>query len=250
MVNGMSFRFPVPRRRFDPARPEMVDLPHPDPVLLRGEMKNLRIINRRFGGTALAREILKLAQRTGPERQLEILDLATGSGDLPMEIIQSMGRLDRRVAVTALDRNEVVLEEARAFTSGVEGMTFVRRDILELDYPDGSFDIVICSLALHHFTRPDAVRIIREMRRLSRTGFVIGDLRRSYAALAGAWIYTRLTTTNIMTRTDAVASVLAAFTKEELEELMREAGVKGATVYRAPVFRLVAMYVKVQRLEP
>ena len=248
-MNVLSFRFPVPRRRFDPARPEMVDLPHPDPVLLRGEMKNLRIINRRFAGATLGREILKLAQRAGPARQLEILDLATGSGDLPAEIIQSMGRLGRRVKVTALDRNEVVLEEARAFTSGVQGITLVRGDILELDYPDKSFDIVICSLTLHHFTRADAVRIIREMHRLSRMGFVIGDLRRSYAALAGAWIYTRLTTTNIMTRTDAIASVLAAFTKEELEELIREADVKGATVCRAPVFRLVGMSVKIQGLD-
>ncbi len=222
----------------------MVDLPNPDPAMLRDEMKNLRIINRRFGGMALARDVVELARRVGPGRTLEILDLATGSGDLPREIIQSTALPGRRMEVTAIDRNEVVLEEARAFTSGVNGLTFVRGDILDLGYPDGRFDIVICSLALHHFSRPDAVRIIREMRRLGRVGFVLGDLRRSYAALAGAWIYTRLTTTNVMTRTDAVASVLAAFTEEEMVALLREAGVNGATVCRAPGFRLVARSVK------
>ncbi len=244
----MPIRFPVPRRRFDPGRPEMVDLPHPDPVLLRGEMKNLRIINRRFGGRNLARHIVELAQRAGAGRTLEILDLATGSGDLPVEIIQAMARLGRKAEVTAIDRNEVVLAEARAFASGVRGLTFVRGDILELEYPDGRFDLVICSLALHHFSRPDAVRIIREMHRLGRLGFVIGDLCRSYPALAGAWIYTRLTTRNIMTRTDAVASVLAAFTRGELEELMKEAGVDGATVRRAPGFRLTGVSLKTRDL--
>jgi len=235
------WKLPVPDRKFDPTRPEMVDMSDPDPILLRGEMNNLRKINRRFGGiTSVQKEIANLLPAADSDRPLEILDLATGSADVPLALLEGLMRQGRRVHITAVDRNEMVLEEASAFVGGTTGISFVRGNILELNYPNERFDIVLCSLALHHFTRADAVRIIREMDRLSRVGFVVCDLRRCYAALACAWLYTRLTTTNIMTRTDAIASVLASFTKNELRELLIHVGSGDAVVRRAPVFRLVA----------
>lgn len=236
-----NWTFPVPDRKFDSTHPEMVDMPDPDPILLRGEMNNLRKINRRFGGiTSVQREIAKLVPATDSDRPLEILDLATGSADVPLALLEGLVREGRRVHITAVDRNEMVLEEASAYAGGTTGISFVKGDILEMDYPNEKFDIVLCSLALHHFTRADAVRIIREMDRLSRIGFVVCDLRRCYAALVWTWLYTRLTTTNIMTRTDAIASVLASFTKNELRELLVHVGPGDAVVRRAPVFRLVA----------
>jgi ubiquinone/menaquinone biosynthesis C-methylase UbiE len=104
-----------------------------------------------------------------------------------------------------------------------------------------SFDIVICSLAIHHFTRAGAVRLLQEMDRLSRIGFVVNDLSRSYLALASAWVYTRVTTTNIMTRADAIASLYAAFTEEELRGMATEAGVGPVEITRAPFFRLIVV---------
>jgi ubiquinone/menaquinone biosynthesis C-methylase UbiE len=233
------------KRTFDAANPEMVDLPGSDPFLLRDELNNLRKINRRFGGiAAVRREISALADHADPRRPLEILDLATGSADIPVALIDYFARAGRSVRITAIDRNEVVLEEASWHAAGASEISFVRGNILELDYPDGDFDIVLCSLALHHFDVGDAVSIIREMERLSRVGFVLCDLRRSYAALCGAWLYTRLTTRNIMTRTDAIASVRASFTETELRELLARAGVHQAELRRAPGFRLVATHRK------
>jgi hypothetical protein len=69
----------------------------------------------------------------------------------------------------------------------------------------------------------------------------VNDLSRSYVALACAWLYTRVTTTNIMTRTDAIASLYAAFTGEELRRMATEAGVGPLEIARAPFFRLIAV---------
>ncbi len=234
------------KRSFDPSRPEMVDLPDADPTLLREEMHNLRKINRRFGGISpVRREIAALASGVDPSRPVTILDLATGSADIPVALIEYFRSTGRPVTITAVDRNEVALEEASRHAAGSPGITFVRGNILELGYPDGAFDIVLCSLALHHFGNADAVTIIREMKRLARAGFVLADLRRSYAALCGAWLYTRLTTRNIMTLTDAIASVRAAFTEAELRDLLLRAGVGDAAIRRAPGFRLVATHRKI-----
>lgn len=229
------------KRSFDASRPEMVDLPGADPILLRDELRNLRKINRRFGGISpIRREVFKLAFDTDRRRPVEILDLATGSADIPVALVDDFARAGRPVRITAVDRNEMVLEEAFWHAAGAPEIAFVRGDILDLDYPDGAFDIVLCSLALHHFDPADAVVIIREMERLSRLGFVICDLRRSYPALWSAWLYTRLTTRNIMTRTDAIASIRASFTESELADLLSRAGVDEVRVRRAPGFRMVA----------
>jgi ubiquinone/menaquinone biosynthesis C-methylase UbiE len=123
----------------------------------------------------------------------------------------------------------------------VDEIRFEHADIRGLRYPDRSFDIVLCSLAIHHFSWAGAVRLLQEMDRLCRIGFILNDLSRNYLALAGAWVYTRFTTTNIMTRSDAIASLLAAFTKDEFGRMANEACVGPLELFRAPVFRLIAV---------
>jgi SAM-dependent methyltransferase len=232
----------IPERRFDERKPEMVDMPDAVPALLKGELRNLRIINRYFGGLrAVRRVLLPLVLETDPARTIELLDLATGSGDQPVAIVRDLRQRGRRASITAVDNNDIVLADAREHAAGCPEIRFERGDIRALTYPDRSFDIVLCSLAIHHFSWAAAVSLLREMDRLSRTGFVLTDLSRSYVALASAWVYTRLTTTNIMTRVDAIASILAAFTQAELVRMAAEAGVGPLEIARAPLFRLTAV---------
>ena len=76
---------------------------------------------------------------------------------------------------------------------------------------------------------------------MSRIGFVINDLSRNVLGVASAWLYSRLTTLNPMTRFDSVLSIRRAFTKSELLKMADEAGATPIRVYRAPLYRLVAV---------
>ncbi len=185
--------------------------------------------------------MLPLVATMDPDRTIDILDLATGSADQPVALVAALRRAGRRVSVTAVDKSQVVLDAACAFAGHIDGIRFERRDILALPYPNRSFDIAICSFALHHFSREDAVTILREMSRLSRVGFVVHDLSRGYAAAAAAWIYTHLMTTNIMTRRDGFMSVMNAFVERELRDMVAEAGVADAVIWNAGRFRLMAV---------
>ena len=232
-------RLLLPARRFDPSLPEMIDLPDADPDLLRGELRNLRKINRRFGGISSVRKALQpLLERTDPAGMLELLDLGTGSGDQAVAIVEHCRSLGRRVAVTAIDNNAAVLEEARRVTSGYPEIALERGDLRALAHPDGRFDVALCALAAHHLAHGEVVELLKEMDRLTRVGFVLNDLSRSTLALGAAWLYTRLTTTNIMTRSDAIASIQAAFTLEELAGIAERSGLPGIEVSRAALFRL------------
>ena len=222
-----------------------MDRPEADPKILKDDLRNLRIINRYFGGLrALRNAVLPMAKGVIPGETITILDLATGSADQPVALVRAFERIGRRVHITAVDRNEVMLEIARKFASGMKGIEFESRDLKNLPYQDGSFDIVTCSLAIHHFSHEDGVKLLREMNRISKLGFVVNDLSRSYIGAATAWLYTRLTTRNPMTRYDSVISVLRAFTKDELTAMAVEAGVGRVKVYTAPLFRLLAVLEK------
>jgi len=220
----------------------MMDLPDAVPEQLRDELRNLRLVNARLGSLTLVRNaVMSLVADIHTERKIEVLDLATGSADQPVALVEALRRAGRRVRVTAVDRNLVVLDAARAFASLVAEIRLERQDIRALPYPDRSFDIVICSFALHHFSRADGITILREMKRLSRVGFVLHDLARGYLAAVAAWIYTRVTTTNTMTRHDGTASVMNAFVKRELRDMVAEAGIANVAVWNTR-FRLMAVH--------
>ena len=219
-----------------------MDQPDADPEMLVDDLHNLRIINRYFGGlSALRNAVVPIAMKTNPKEVATILDLATGSGDQPVSLAKAFRRLGKRVQITAVDRNEIMLNAARQYASGYHEIQFERGDILNLPYLLESFDVVSCSLAIHHLSRTNGVKLLREMNRISRLGFVVNDLSRSYIGAATAWVYTRLTTTNPMTRYDSVASVLRAFRKDELAEMAGEAGVQPVRIFTAPLFRLVVV---------
>jgi len=230
----------VPDRHYSSDDPEIMDRPGNDPDLLADDLKNLRIINRCFGGLrAIRRNVLPLIDRIDTQREIEVLDLATGSADYPLDLAKWMRRLDRNVHIVAVDNNPFMVETARERTAAFPEITVNDMDVLSLAYPDRSFDVVLCSSAIHHFSRRDAVRLLREMCRLCRIGFIVNDLDRSRLGAWAAWFYGHLSTTNPITRYDSYVSVLRAFTKNELTAMSREAGIDSFIVERQAFFRLI-----------
>jgi ubiquinone/menaquinone biosynthesis C-methylase UbiE len=232
--------FFVPERFFDLASPEFMDRPSNDPVLLRQDLINLRRINKYFGGiTAVRSNLLSLLAGTEPAGEISILDIATGSADHPIEIVRMMRSHGQKVRITAIDKNPQILEIAKERVQSFPEIDIAFGDALALTYEDKSFDIVLCSLAIHHFSTEDAVGILRAMNRLSRLGFILNDLNRSTIAAWTVWLYTHLTSRNPLTLNDSYISVLRAFIPDELSVMSRKAGIQRFTIQTQPFFRLI-----------
>ena len=112
---------------------------------------------------------------------------------------------------------------------------------VSLPFANNSFDIVTCSLALHHFDPAGAVLVLREMDRICRNGFIVNDLRRGVVGYGATWVASHLTTRNRLTRHDAPLSIRRAYTPAELRSLLDEAGVERVDVKLLPWFRMVAI---------
>lgn len=100
--------------------------------------------------SGLRRLAAEEALREGPHR---ILDIATGTGDMAINMAKLVKEQRLGTDIIALDANEDMLRVARA-KSRKERTTmidFVVGDALELDYPAGYFDSVTCSFSIKNF---------------------------------------------------------------------------------------------------
>jgi len=219
-----------------------------DPEELAGNFRDIQRVNRLLGGSSMIlRHVPTLLSTTSATEPVTILDLATGSGDIPLAISQWARRRNLPLRIVASDVSPAILELARKQTSGDPAITIAEYDARSVPLPDKAFDIVLCSLSLHHFSADNAIRVLRQMDRLARRGFILNDLRRGRIGYAAAWIASRLTTRNRLTRNDAPLSVLRAYTPAELGDLLRRAGIDDATISTHPWFRMAA--VKQERID-
>ncbi|WP_460369539.1 class I SAM-dependent methyltransferase, partial [Actinocorallia lasiicapitis] len=99
----------------------------------------------------------------------QVLDVGCGPGTISADIAARVAGRDgrgREGRVVAIDLAEGVLAEAAAHAAeqGVTGIVFEARDVYDLPYADGAFDVVHAHQTLQHVADP--VRALREMRRV------------------------------------------------------------------------------------
>ncbi|MFL6516336.1 MAG: methyltransferase domain-containing protein [Chthoniobacterales bacterium] len=206
---------------FDPAQPELMDRPQPVSAELQRDLHNLCQLNRFFGSHRLVRYFLK--RWLSPGDTLRIVDLATGSGDIPRLIVDHARSVNATVFVDAVDQNPATLQIAQQLSGDYPEISFRQGDIREWGEA-GSYDIVLCSLALHHFSEDDAIRLLRRSRELPRRHVLVADLRRGYLASIGVFLLTATVFREPMTRIDGRLSAARAFSFNELRSLAERAG--------------------------
>lgn len=219
--------------------PEFLDAPGQDPVLYAGLLEAVRRSIRWYGGRALILAYLDRMARILPQRPLTILDVETASADIPAAIAEWARARNVAVRIAALDINLDMLAAARRMTAGLGDVTLLRGNALALPFPDRGVDVVICALALHHFSFDDAAAVLREIGRVARGGFVVNDVLRSWPAYVGALADTWLLTRNPLARHDGPLSVRRSFTWPEFHALARAAGLNGVEIRRHRLQRAV-----------
>jgi 2-polyprenyl-3-methyl-5-hydroxy-6-metoxy-1,4-benzoquinol methylase len=212
------------KRRFDPAKPEMMDRPQPVSAELKRDLHNLRQLNKLFGSHALVMSFIR--RWIQPGKHVRIVDLATGSGDIPRLVVDYARSIGAMVEIDALDQQSATLEIAKSLSADYPEISYHNANILEWQ-SSKPYDVAHCSLALHHFSHHDAVRLLRHARELSQRFVLVSDLRRGLLATVGVYLLTALIFREPMTRYDGRASAARAFSYGEFLDLAADAGWKG-----------------------
>ena len=227
----------VPPRRFDP---EWIDRKDNDPADLEVVFRDIAIVNRRLGGAkAVLRALDPFLDQTPPDRDLEILDVGVGGGDIPAAIVDHGRGRGRRVSVVAIDLDPKTAGIAARAAFPFEEIRVLRADAFALPFRDRSFDLVIASMFLHHFAHGECVRLLASFRHLARRAVLVNDLRRHRLAWGFIALTARLSLRHRMFVHDAPLSVLRGFTDGELLAAAYEAGGSSARLNRRWPFRLL-----------
>ena len=215
---------------------EFLDARDVDPRVRRRSHRDIALSNRLFGGSRAAlAELLPTLQ--GAPRELTLLDVGTGTGDIPARFARLASRRGIRVRVIGLDDRRELVAATREWP--VEP---ILADALALPFADGSIDLVCCSQVLHHFADADAVRLVREMHRVAKRRVAIADLRRSWVAAAALWSLSFPLRFHPVSRHDGVVSIFRGFTGAELRRLVRDAVGVAPRVRRRFAYRISASW--------
>ncbi len=207
--------------------PELMDGPLLEQVLA-GNLRDLIRVNRYLGGIRLSTQAIAwLVHRAGPEMRVSLLDIGTGAADIPAALIDCFAERGTSMTVHAIDARE----EMVAFAIGRVGARAdlalaVSTTVDSLPYDDRSFDIVHCSLVLHHLEPDEGTRLLSEAARVSRLGVIVNDLDRAPHYWFGAWVLAHLLTRNRYTRHDGPLSVRRAYRPVEVEAMAAAAGLE------------------------
>ena len=209
-----------------------MDDPGLDPTEHARALRGLGRINWFSRSAAILWPSIARLARDRAGRPIRVLDLASGGGDVPIALARRAASAGLTVEVEGSDASA---EAVRFATSQAEAsgapVPFRVLDALRDPIPAG-FDVVSCSLFLHHLDRPDAARLLRSMAGAAARMVLVNDLARSRVGYGLAWVGCRLLSRSPVVHHDGPVSVAAAFTPAEALDLARESGLDGATVAR------------------
>nr|WP_315182554.1 methyltransferase domain-containing protein [uncultured Flavobacterium sp.] len=198
-------------------KPEIMDDFSMEGDVLRDALDKIAKINQLLGGNQLTlRGIQELMTTITTAKELTIIDVGCGNGDMLRTIADFGLKNDLEFKLIGIDANAFTINHARKLSKYYPNITYLCKDIFDEPFSKLKYDIVLCTLTLHHFKEDEIMKLMALFYANSTIGIVINDLHRSAVAYrlfqALCWVF-RL---NEMSREDGLTSILRGFKKQEL----------------------------------
>jgi hypothetical protein len=208
---------------------EYLDDDDVDPRELERALGYIRKINFALGYThSIIGHLKRFSRNWKSGQRIDIIDLATGSADIPRAILRWASKNSFDVHIVGVDRHPVTARAAAAENHDSR-LQIVQADVFALPFADQTFDYALTAMFLHHLDEAGIVSVLKSMDRLARRGIIASDvLRRRRAYL---WIKLLTLFTSRMIRHDATVSVAQCLTDPEILSLATQAGISYATLH-------------------
>src|SRR3954463_272603 len=99
------------KRQFAASEPELMDRADASPAELEMALRSLRGLNRYFGSYSIVSQFMRRWIKFGD--RLRVVDLATGSADIPRLVVDHARKAGAKVEVVAVDFQPSTIETAR-----------------------------------------------------------------------------------------------------------------------------------------
>jgi len=197
--------------------PETMDDFAMEGEILRDALDKIAKINQLLGGNQLTlRGVEKLIRSISKTTTISIVDVGCGNGDMLRSLADYGLKNNLDFQLIGIDANNFTVNHAKQLSRNYPNISYQCEDIFDENFAKLKYDIVLCTLTLHHFKDNEIIQLLNVFNANSNIGIVINDLQRSaiaYSLFQALCFVFRL---NDMSREDGLISILRGFKKVEL----------------------------------
>ena len=193
-----------------------------DDFALQGEnlldaLDKIASINRLLGGNKLTLQGLQSVIKTLPkDKEIMIVDVGCGNGDMLRVLAHYAKEQHYTFKLVGIDANQFTIDYAKKLSENEPTITYLCNDIFDADFSNLKYDILLCTLTLHHFKEEEILKLVSVFYKNAAVGMVINDLQRSTLSYRLFQVVCFVFQLNEMPRKDGLVSILRGFKKKEL----------------------------------
>jgi 2-polyprenyl-3-methyl-5-hydroxy-6-metoxy-1,4-benzoquinol methylase len=197
--------------------PEIMDDFAMEGEILREALDKIAKINQLLGGNQLTLQgVQELIEKIPKGTVITIVDVGCGNGDMLRNLANFGLKNDLNFKLIGIDANNFTINHAIKLSEKYPNISYRCEDVFDKPFEELKYDIVLCTLTLHHFKEDEILRLLVVFNANSRIGIVINDLQRSAVAYRLFQALCFVFKLNAMSREDGLVSILRGFKKEDL----------------------------------
>lgn len=193
--------------------------------VLRDALDKIASINQLLGGNKLTlngvKDMLSTAEK---KREFTIVDVGCGNGDMLRALADYATSKGLTFKLVGIDANNFTITHARALSTNCANISYLCENIFDKEFENLKYDIVLCTLTLHHFKDDQIQQLLRVFYNNATLGVVINDLHRSKIAYRSFQALCKVFRLNDMSREDGLVSILRGFKKVDLIQFSKKLG--------------------------
>ena len=218
--------------------PEIMDDFSMEGEILRDALDKIAKINQLLGGNQLTlRGVQNLIATIPNETEITIVDVGCGNGDMLRTLSKYGLKHQLNFKLIGIDANAFTINHARELSINYPNISYYCEDVFGKNFAALKYDIVLCTLTLHHFKDNEIILLMTVFNTNSRIGMVINDLHRSAVAYRLFQVLCFIFRLNAMSREDGLVSILRGFKKNELVNFSQKLELKNYKVKWEWAFR-------------
>jgi 2-polyprenyl-3-methyl-5-hydroxy-6-metoxy-1,4-benzoquinol methylase len=203
--------------------PEIMDDFALEGETLREALDKIAKINQLLGGNQLTLQgVQELIAKIPKTTKITIVDVGCGNGDMLRTLANYGIKNHFNFKLIGIDANNFTIHHARKLSKNYSNINYRCEDIFDKPFEELKYDIVLCTLTLHHFKENEIIQLLTVFNANSKVGIVINDLQRSalaYRLFQALCFVFRL---NTMSKEDGLVSILRGFKKEDLVQFSKK----------------------------
>lgn len=197
--------------------PEIMDDFEMEGKILKEALDKIAKINQLLGGNQLTLQgVQSLIRSIDKKEPITIVDVGCGNGDMLRKLANFGNQNNYNFNLIGIDANEYTINYARKLTSNYANIKYDCLNIFDKQFNELKYDIVLCTLTLHHFSNLEIEQLLNIFYTNSKIGFVINDLHRNIVSYRLFQLLCLVFKLNSMSKQDGLTSILRGFKKKEL----------------------------------